>query len=85
MFYILIGRENVEWRLLVVSEFLWICSACEFHFLDTSWVHSSRLFLLVITNGANAGSVGAKPLLGSVNIVQCQVRLCLVRVRLDLG
>ena len=67
MFYILIGRENVEWRLLVVSEFLWIFSECEFHFLDIFWVNSSRHFLMVITNGANAGSVGAKPLLGSVS------------------
>ena len=69
----------------MVSEFLWVFSECEFHFLDIFWVNSSGHFLMVITNGANAGSVGAKPLLGSVNIVQCQVRLCLVRVRLDLG
>jgi hypothetical protein len=31
---------------------------------------------MVITNGANAGGAEAKPLLGSANTVQCQVRGC---------
>jgi hypothetical protein len=31
---------------------------------------------MVITNGANAGGAGAKPLLGSANTVLCQVRGC---------
>ena len=31
-------------------------------------------FLTVITNGANAGGAGAKPLLGSANTVQCTVK-----------
>ena len=33
---------------------------------------------MVITNGANAGGAGAKPLLGSANTVQCQCQ-CQVR------
>ena len=37
-------------------------------------------FLMVITNGGNAGGAVAKPLLGSANTVQCQVRGCGVEV-----
>ena len=41
---------------------------------EFSWTVNSRgHFLMVITNVANAGGVGAKPLLGSANTVQCQV------------
>ena len=32
-------------------------------------MNSSGHFLMVITNGANAGGAGAKPLLGSANTV----------------
>ena len=39
-------------------------------------VNSCGHFLMVITNVANAGGAGAKPLLGSANTVQCQVRGC---------
>ena len=39
-------------------------------------VNSHGHFLKVITNVANAGGAGAKPLLGSENNVQCQVRGC---------
>ena len=35
-------------------------------------VNSTGHFLVVVTEGANAGSAGAKPLLGSANTVQCQ-------------
>ena len=43
---------------------------------EFSWtVNSCGHFLMVITNGGNAGA-GAKPLLGSANTVQCQVRGC---------
>jgi hypothetical protein len=34
------------------------------------WVNFRGHFLMVITNGANAGGAGAKPLLGLVNTVQ---------------
>ena len=38
-----------------------------------SWtVNSCGHFLMVITNGGNAGRAGAKPLLVSANTVQCQ-------------
>ena len=45
---------------------------------EFSWtVNSCGHFLMVITNGANAGGAGgAKPLLGSAYTVQCQVRGC---------
>ena len=44
---------------------------------EFSWtVNSCGHFLMVITNGGNAGCVGANPLLGSANTVQCQVRGC---------
>jgi hypothetical protein len=44
---------------------------------EFSWtVNSCGHFLMVITNGGNAGGAGAKPLLGSANTVQCQVRGC---------
>jgi hypothetical protein len=39
-------------------------------------VTSCGHFLLVIKNGANTGGAGAKPLLGSANTVQCQIRGC---------
>ena len=44
--------------------------------VDIFWVNSSGHFLVVITNGANAGGAGAKPLVGSANTVQCQVMGC---------
>ena len=43
---------------------------------EFSWaVNSHGHFLMVITNVATAGGAGAKSLLGSVNTVQCQVRV----------
>jgi hypothetical protein len=45
-------------------------------FVDIFLVNSSVHFLMVITNSANAGDAGVKPLLDSVNTVQCQVRGC---------
>ena len=76
------GRILVDifwgWILMdTFGEFSW---TQEFLFLgEFSWTYFGWILvdtLMVITNGANAGGMGAKPLLSSANTVQCQVRGC---------
>ena len=77
------GRILYSGHILRVNShghFWWILMDTRILFLgEFSWTYFGWILvdtLMVITNGANSGGMGAKPLLSSANTVQCQVRVC---------